>query len=177
MFSVLRSCLNCQKYIFFMVFRKIPLGMLIGSCKFHRATLIIKCLKSGEQNVFRVEDTISGQILAYLKSRNNSSFSNFKMQFSAIYSYCSEKWYIIIIAIIIYCSEKCINNLGKRLLQWKALQIYFENSLFRTNGSCRMYTGWRRPFSTPSVDSLSKYFHCVSNEFVMHELLVPNPIF
>ena len=38
-------------------------------------------------------------------------------------------------------------------------------------------TGWRRPFSTPSVDSLSKYFHCVSNKFVMHELLVPNLIF
>ena len=32
-----------------------------------------------------------------------------------------------------------MNNSGKRLLHWKALQIYFEKCIF-ANDSCRTYT-------------------------------------
>ena len=58
------------------------------------------------------EDTISGTILAYIsKSRKNIRFSKFKIRLSVPY---------------LYCPGEYINNSGKRLPHWKALQTDFE---------------------------------------------------
>ena len=121
--------------------------------QFHRDSLIRKCYKSGETKSLTKKQKILflGRFLVYFKVTYKHKFSKFKMRFSAAY---------------LYCSEKSINNSGKKYMLHRRIctptptQVFFGSFWYKL---------WRWP-----VD-IYAYIYTYIGLFLVKDMQTPPP--